>query len=518
MLSLGMGITAAPAIAAILDRFGRQISSAHVGQAIYALLPTRGNPPNRVPQLQWVVDGVEIEGASGTSFVVPDAPGARITWTGTDSDGDAVSADQNVLIRAASSAPMPRLVSPGNLLTPAQASFETSGHVDGRGNWTVQHGRLERTGTTTNDARVTLDAPLVAGRPHYATAHIEAGGGTLKVQLTTPGFENSRGLTGDWMNFTYFPSIADTHGVIQLKPNGSFDGGLDDLRIYDLSSVDPAQVGCDVVLVGGDSNATCTTSERVTAENRDTPFDPRIWTMPSLVSDGAHAASQSERHSPIPMIEPVLGTTAAERMSPVHALAARLADRAAVRGRPLLVLSLGDPGSGFGGNKGIWSKGGHVSGANAPQMYDETLATVAAMRALGPAHEIVGMVWSLGANDTTGAGYDQAGGWLDQMTKFVSDLRVDVADTPMVLWTVGTHYEPLDPLSGQPDGRGVAMRAAQRRLDQDSGHSRALSRFRVVVPPAGNELAGPTDPHYNARGMQANGRIAGDALLSLLNA
>jgi len=61
------------------------------------------------------------------------------------------------------------------------------------------------------------------------------------------------------------------------------------------------------------------------------------------------------------------------------------------------------------------------------------------------------------------------------------------------------------------------MRAAQLRLDQDSGDAAwAIDRFRVVVPETGNELSGADDPHYTAHGMQQNGRDAGAALLSLL--
>ncbi len=61
------------------------------------------------------------------------------------------------------------------------------------------------------------------------------------------------------------------------------------------------------------------------------------------------------------------------------------------------------------------------------------------------------------------------------------------------------------------------MLAAQQLLDQSSGDATwSLERFRVVVPEVGNELADADDPHYDAHGMQQNGRDAGQALLSLL--
>ena len=409
------------------------------------------------------------------------------------------------------------LAAPASLFTAAQGRFDDTAHIDFRGNWEIDAGgALACTGGNAGQAaRLSLAEPLAPGAAHFIHFDHAPSAGGLRARFASPGITNSRQLTGVHMDFEYIPSAEVTNAAtrLDLQPSTDYAGTVDNVVAYDLSTVDPNQVACDVIIVGGDSNSANATSQRfgdeIPMSARETPFDPRIWYLPLLLATGDYPTTDSTRHVPQPCIEPVAAVEA-RRMSPVHAVAGELVEWSAARGRPLLVMALGDPGSGLQGSKGVWGKD-VVPDQGQPQMFGEMLAMKAAVEALGPAHEIIGAVWSMGANDLTGAGYTAPGQWADQMVDFVADVRADVADVPMVLWSVGQHYEP-----SPYDGRGAAMLAAQLLLDKDSGDARAIERFRVVTPETGNELSNADDPHYDAHGMQQNGRDAGQALLALL--
>ncbi|MCA0964015.1 Ig domain-containing protein [Salipiger bermudensis] len=410
------------------------------------------------------------------------------------------------------------LAAPPNLFTAAQARLDDVAHIDLQGNWEVANGRLRSPvtgGTAGQAARLSLAAPLTPGHSHLVRFDHEVAAGSLRARFAAPGLTASRQLTEPYMDHEVISAADMTEAAtrLDLQPSTDYDGSVAAISAYDLSTVDPALVPCDVIIVGGDSNSANATSERfgdeIPMSARETAFDPRIWYMPCLRATGVYPTTDSVRHVPQPCIEPVAAVEA-RRMSPVHAVAGELVDWSAARRRPLLVMALGDPGSGLM-NTEDWRKSSSVA-TTGGRMWSELLAMKAALDALGPAHEIVGMVWSQGANDLFGGDYSLSGQWMDQMRQFVSDLRADIADVPMVMWSVGQHYEPAP-----YDGRGAAMRAAQLRLDQDSGDGAwAIDRFRVVVPEAGNALAGPEDPHYTAHGMQQNGRDAGAALLAML--
>ncbi|MBR9892837.1 hypothetical protein GYB14_14150 [bacterium] len=412
------------------------------------------------------------------------------------------------------------MASPSHLFTAAQSAFTDTAHIDFRSNWEVDgSGRLSCTGGNAGQAaRLSLDAALTPSRAHFIHFDHAPEAGSLRARFASPGITNSRQLTVPYMDFEYIPAaeVTDAATRLDLQPSTDYAGVVDNIVAYDLSTVDPNDVPCYVLLVGGDSNSANATSERFGTEPgdiptsaRETPFDPGIWYLPLLLATGSFPTTDSTRHVPQPCIEPVAAVEA-RRMSPVHAVAGELVEWCKARGRPLLVMALGDPGSGLLGSKGVWTKG-LTPDPGQPQMFDEMMAMKAAVEALGPAHEIIGAVWSMGANDLTGAGYTAPGQWVDQMVDFVADVRADLADVPMVLWSVGQHYEP-----SPYDGRGAAMLSAQLLLDKDSGDARAIDRFSVVTPETGNELSNADDPHYDAHGMQQNGRDAGQALLSLL--
>ena len=414
------------------------------------------------------------------------------------------------------------LAAPPNLFSTEQSTFVDTAYINFRGNWEVQDGRLVCTGANAGQAaRLSLADPLITDRAHFILADHEPTAGSLRMRFASPGITNSRQLTETYMDFEYVPAtdVIDPASRLDLQPSSNYAGSVGNVRVYDLSTVDPNTVACDVIIVGGDSNSANATSERfgdeIPMSARETPFDPRIWYVPCLRQSGTYPTTDSTRHIPQPCIEPV-ATVEARRMSPVHAVAGELVEWSAARGRPLLVMALGDPGSGLARTED-WVKGSTVEINGQPtgsRMYDEMLAMKAAVDALGPDHEIVGMVWSMGANDLYGGDYTIAGQWMEKMVQFVANVRADVADVPMALWSIGFN----DAATTENDGRGAAMLAAQQLLDQSSGDPTwALDRFRVVVPEAGNELSDADDPHFTAHGMQQNGRDAGQALLDLLN-
>ncbi|MGB3407798.1 MAG: hypothetical protein WBA67_09915 [Jannaschia sp.] len=418
--------------------------------------------------------------------------------------------------------PPSALPAPQNLYSASQSSFADAGSwFDGRGDWSIQNGKLVKSGTGANDARLKFDAALTAGRAYYTLVDLDSGtAGNVKLQLASPGTGPSRNLLASWTNFQYSPrgEVGANFARLSINPTSDFNGSLDNVRVYDLSTVDPTVVPCDVIIIGGDSNSSSATSEFVTPANRETPFDPRIWFMPCLRTSPTYNEPGLTRHVPAPAIEPIVGAFGAKRMSPSHAAAAQLVDWSAARGRPLLIMALGEAGSGLR-NTEDWVKGSTVNNTGA-RMWNEMMAMKAAVMALGPAHQIVGAIWSLGANDRFGG--TQAGHEISIApfySQFFSNVRADVADVPMVLVNLGAHVKAGGGLE-EADGRSESMRIMLRRFDQASGDPRSIPRFKVIEPPVGNQLVpgDDTDPHFNAVGIQANGRAAGAALRSLLTA
>ena len=285
----------------------------------------------------------------------------------------------------------PALAAPGNLFTPDQSSLSVTSHLDLRSNWEVVSNTLSSpisggSPSPGNDVRLSLDTPLIMGRPHFALFDYAVSAGNVKVQLGGDGSVSGKSATVGWANNQFFRA-AEVDGNftrMQLKPTTDFVGTADNLRLYDLSTVDPMTVACDVIIVGGDSNAANATSEQfgvdITAADRQVPYDPRIWYMPCLRVSGSYALTDSLRHVPQPCIEPV-ATVEAQRMSPVHAVASRLVAYSAARGRPLLVMALGDPGSGLM-NTEDWRKSSAV-GTTGSRMWNEMVAMKAALDALG---------------------------------------------------------------------------------------------------------------------------------------
>lgn len=251
------------------------------------------------------------------------------------------------------------LEAPPNLLTAAQSSFEVLDHVDLRGNWEVP----EATGCLTvngndpgSDARVSLDVPTEMGAYHLIHAkNMEVTGGNVKFQLSGNGTTPSRSGTDSWQNYQPVPSADATGEFTQIKinPSNSFVGHIDELQLFNLSTVDPSLVACDVVIIGGDSNVSNAASELVTKDNRENEYDGRMWYMPGLRVGGDYNDAKVSRHVPAPAIEPVVSMASAKRMSPRHAIASELVEYSAARGRPLLIMALGESGSGMTGSKGL---------------------------------------------------------------------------------------------------------------------------------------------------------------------
>lgn len=408
------------------------------------------------------------------------------------------------------------LAVPQNLFTAAQAAFNDTAHIDFRGNWEAPAGILTPLLINNNDARINFAQPLTPGTPYAMTWDVSgATTGTLKAQFGGSGSVSgrARGSGDGWMQMAYFSAaqVAAAYPRCAFKPGGGYNGSIDNLAVYDLSATDPTQVVCDVVLCLGDSNMSNAVSEFATAANTEHAYDPRVWYMPCLRVGGAYSTLEVNRHIPTPLIEPTISVQG-QRMSPIQAMASRLADRAAARGRPLLMLALGEPGAGLNGTED-WRSTSSVPTTGA-RMWAELQAMLAALGALGPAHEIVGAAVSLGANDTSGVDYDVV--WTPQAVQFVTDLRAEtgIADLPIVWAGCAEDYEQS---AATPPDRVSRMRAAQASLDESSGSGFAVPGVRFVASPAGNLLGGDTtQPHFTAHGMQVNGRAMGDGLLTLL--
>lgn len=408
------------------------------------------------------------------------------------------------------------LDAPAGLFPDAQVALTSTAHVDPRGNWTTGGGVLRQVdgNGSVDDVRLAFPAPLTAGRAHVAVwTHAPGTAGRYKPQMGGSGTHqgHTRNADDNVPQLHYTPAAAATAFTrFGFNPlDDVMDAALSAVQVHDLGDTDPGQAACDVVLCLGDSNMGNAVSDFVTADTLETAFDPRIWYMPCLRLGGSFGPTDSLRHVPQPCLEPVQGSGGAKRMSPVQACAGELVTWSAARGRPLMMLALGDPGSGLNG-AAEWDKTS-AEPVTGGLMYQEMLAMLTAMQGLGPAHRIIGAVASLGANDGTAADYAVV--WEPKAAAFVGNLRADLGlpALPVVWMTPGTHYDPVP-----GEARGARMIAAIERLDQNSGSLVAIPGLRAVRPPDGNALSGPADPHFNGHGMQANGRAMGQALRALL--
>jgi hypothetical protein len=416
--------------------------------------------------------------------------------------------------------PVTGLPAPENLFSPARAVFADTTHVDLNGNWTISPTGLDQIvgDANINGVRLTLAQPAVSGRPHFLQVSLGAGTpvGNLRLRLGGAGVSPAANQTTlenrPLFQWLAKPDVTGAYTFMEVKPDqDAFAQRVTAASAYDLGSTDPTTVACDVVLCLGDSNMSNAVSDFVSQTNLETAFDGRVWYVPCLRSSPSFANTMSVRHIPQPCHEPVQSSAGAFRMSPLMAFGARMAGWSAARGRPVLLLSLGDPGSGLNGTQD-WRKVSSIATTGA-RMYGEMLAMLTAMRALGPAHQIVGAIVSLGANDTTGADYNTV--WVPLAQQFIADLRADagVPSLPVCWSTVGQHYEPI-----AGEDRGARMIAAIESLAQTSGSPNAVPGVVTVRPPTGNVLTpgAASDPHFNAAGMQANGRALADTLLTLL--
>lgn len=423
--------------------------------------------------------------------------------------------------------PTPTIPSPGsylskppNLFTAAQSAFDETSNINLRSNWEVVGGQLLPLGNSTNDARIDLDTPVTVGDAHVVVADVDRTAGNLKLQLGGSGTSDAYNLNADWQAFNYITKEDMTSAYTRMapKPTVDFAGSVDNVAVYNLSTVDPTVVPCDVLIIGGDSNTSNSTSEFVTAANRESPFDPRISYLPCLRASSTFNNTGSTRHIPQPMFEPVQSAGGAARMSPCHAAATELVEYSAARGRPLLVMALGDAGSGLR-NTEDWVKGSAVSSTGG-RMWDEMVAMKAIVDGLGPSHEIIGAIWSIGANDRFAGADADAFDVAHTATynDFFSNVRSDIADVPMVLINIGQHIVDWFTTENDNPGFGPAMQTWLNRFDEASGHANAITDLKVVEPPVGNSLGTlpSNDPHFNAVGIQANGRLAGTTLLGML--
>ena len=242
-------------------------------------------------------------------------------------------------------------------MTATQAAFTTTAHIDLNGNWAVAPGDLRQiVGNTgnVNGVRLTMNAPIVPNRPHFIQSTFLSGGGaeTLRQRFGGAGVSPAASaLTTEnrpIFQWHQAPEVTGAYTFVELKPdNDAYAQQITSVAAYDLGSSDPATVACDVVLCLGDSNMSNAVSDLVSLNNLETPFDGRVWYMPSLRAAPTFANTMSARHIPQPAFEPVQSAAGAFLMSPLMAFGARFAPWSAARGRPLLLFSLGDSGSGL---------------------------------------------------------------------------------------------------------------------------------------------------------------------------
>jgi hypothetical protein len=420
-----------------------------------------------------------------------------------------------------------------SLFTAEQTALTDTAHIDLRANWEVSQGELVPLNINSNDVRIFTQTPMTQGHPYVMTWDMAHGtSGSVKAQLGGAGVNSGRNRNADddKPQLAYFApgSVLGHYPRCGFSPNATFDARISNLRLYDLSLVDPHVVACDVVLCLGDSNMSNSTSDFVTTGNAQTPYDPRVWYLPCLRTTNPFNSLEVARHIPTPLIEPV-ASGAAMRMSPIAAISSRLVEWSASRGRPLIMLALADPGSGLR-NTEDWKRNSDTV-TTGSRMWNEMVAMLAALAALGPQHQIIGACVSLGANDTTGADYNAAMGWTAEAVQFIGDLRAELGQPTLpIVWNgCAEDYEMGTGPDYNPGGLGFRigrMRAAQASLDAESGSPFATPGVRFVPSQGGNPLQSDNstpdafgfhgEAHFNAAGIQTNGRAMGDALLSML--
>ena len=421
---------------------------------------------------------------------------------------------------------------PQNLFTSAQSTFDTTTHINFRSNWEIEDGKLKTLGMSAKAAALSFTEATPIADPYFVVvndfAPVEESTTTFRLNLNGDALTSARQLSSDWQGFTYHPSSPSALGdytAFELRPkNSASEGVFDGIEVFNLATTDPSTTACDVLIIGGDSNSANATSDYVTNHNRETPFDPRIWYIPTLRESPSYANAGAERHVPHPMIEPVICATSARRMSPQHSAASQIVEWSAARGRPLLVLSMGDPGSGLS-NTQDWLRADRTvvetpqQEKTASRMWNELIQMKEVVDNMGPNHNYIGAIWSLGQNDGFGTsdpdGYDNVLTGVYQT--FFSDVREVFGELPMVMTNVAPHTASFNDNAGDP-GRGSYQQAWINKFDQDSGTANAIDDFKVVQPVSDapvnpNDLS---DPHYSGAGIQENGRRMGATLLSLL--
>lgn len=428
--------------------------------------------------------------------------------------------------------PVNPLTTPPNLYSASISAFDSEDGINTRSNWEVSGGKLTCLNLSNNDVRFATQDPLISGHAHVMTWHVTPGvEGSVRVQLAGDGSAVSSNFPSDsgGVQLAYFTSseVAGNYTRSGLKPAAPYDGVIDDVALYDLASVDPNIVACDILLCVGDGNMSNSTSDLVDHLNLETPYDPRVWYMPCLRTSSTYSPTRSERHIVQPLIEPVQNSKGAANMSPIAAITSQVVGYSADRGRPIVVMALADPGSGLSGTED-WDKSSTVPTTGA-RMYNEMLAMKAAIDAMAPAHQFIGVAVSLGVEDLSGVDYDTT--WEPKATAFVSNIRSDfgVPDLPIVWAGLNPDYEAGDPpdydVNGNTPYRAGRMRTSQARLDQNSGSPIAQNNLTFVPSVSGQSLGNPTpdvngyvkEPHFTAAGMQANGRALGAALNALLS-
>lgn len=438
-----------------------------------------------------------------------------------------------------------------NLFTAAQSNFLDTSHVDGRGNWSIVGNTIVQDvgNGSHNDVRLNFDTRLVAGRPYlmkWSTIPATSPDGFYKPLLGGAGSITGNNIAPDDTapKYWWVPSAGGNYtraGFDPVSSAANSDITITGVEVHDISSTDPRAVACDVVLVLGDSLLANASSDFATEANTaGLTFDPQLWYIPSLaIGSPSFDNTFSARHVPQPVFEPVQCAGGAARITPIHACGLELVNWSVARSRPILFLALAEAGSGLNGNEGqqwrhpedtVPDGDGNVV-EQAATAWNEMVLMKAALEALGPAHDVVGAIVSLGSNDRGSSDYTQV--WEPVAVNWVSRLRTLWGKPNLPIAWLGANPDQEDgsppdykDLPGLPYWTG-RMRTSQANLDQDSGSQNAIPGVKFVpgvsgysytgsgkhIPDAGGKV---DELHYNAAGQIINGRNLGQGLLSLL--